>query len=121
MNINDLMELVKAGFTKEEILALSGATSSPVGESKEVTATEPDVATVDDKAEVTQPEVTENATATPQPQQTNVNFAPMMTDAQVEKLAQMLNRGTATIDLPQPRNTDDILGEHFANVMLGKE
>lgn len=121
MNINDVMSLVKAGFTKEEILTLSGATPSPVGKSSEVKAIEPEVKPVEDIAEVKKEEVPEPATVTPQPQPANVNFAPMMTDAQIEKLAQMLNRGSASIDMPQPRQTEEILSEHFANIMLGKE
>lgn len=118
MTVNEVMKLVDAGFTKEEILAMTGNPTP----TEQVTqkAVEEDVAPgiVENKAEeVKKTEETPKST----PQTTNVNFAPMMTDAQVEKLAQMLNRGTATIDVPTPRDTDKLLGEHFTNLMNGKE
>lgn len=113
MDINDLMKLVNAGFTKKEIMALNG----------NVTETEPKP-TEDINAQQTETPVENKATAEetkPQtPPQTNVNFAPMMTDAQIEKLAQMLNRGSASIDVPPQKNAEDILGEHYKDLFNGK-
>lgn len=119
MSMDELMKLVNAGFTKTEILAITGntptetATESTVIEEKAVEEVKEDEPVIDDIKSEEPKEST--------PLATNVNFAPMMTDAQIEKLAQMLNRGTATIDLPQPRNIDESLSEHFKNLMLGKE
>lgn len=118
MTIDELMKLVNAGFTKEEILTITG-TPTPTEEVTQTTVEE-DVAPsiVENKAEeIKKTEVTPK----PTPQTTNVNFAPMMTDAQIEKLAQMLNRGNASIDMPTPRDTDKVLSEHFSNLMNGKE
>lgn len=115
MSIEELMKLVNAGFTKEEIMALTGNVNTPKEVNNEQSVND---TPVENKAEV----IEETKTTTEStPQTTNVNFVPMMTDSQVEKLAQMLNRGTATIDVPAQRDTNKILGEHFSNLMNGKE
>lgn len=116
--MDELMKLVNAGFTKEEILTITG-NPTPTEQVTEVAVednVEPNI--VENKVEEIK-ETKETPKSTPQT--TNVNFAPMMTDAQIEKLAQMLNRGNASIDMPTPRDTDKILGEHFSNLMNGKE
>lgn len=122
MDINDLMKLVNAGFTKDEILSMSGATVTPTSETMTagvVETTEPPQV-VENKVEVkTEEAIPTSVEPTPQTT-TNVNFAPMMSDAQVEKLAQLLNRGQATIDLPQQKNIEDILGEHYKELFTAK-
>lgn len=123
MTLLELQELVHAGFTKEEILTLTGINTTPAPTPTEgvtkVEAVETEAVKEEPKSENIKAE--ENKVDAPPQQNTNVNFAPMMTDVQIEKLAQMLNRGTATIDLPQPRNIEETLSDHFKNLMLGKE
>lgn len=123
MTLQELQELVRAGFTKAEIMALNGQTSlvedKPVTETESIEKSTVEVEKVpdDDKAEVT--EEKEDKVVSPQTT-TNVNFAPMMTDAQVEKLAHILNLGNATIDVPNKPNIDESLADHFKALMLGE-
>lgn len=117
MTIDELMKLVNAGFTKAEIMALGGnIEEAPKGNESNPTGlprkpSSPDL--IRDFKEEESPKEEEP------PKATNVNFAPMMTDAQIEKLAQMLNRGNASIDLPKQKSANEILSEHFISLMNG--
>lgn len=120
MDINELMKLVNAGFTKAEILAITGNglptdTQSEPTEVTEITDTVNTPVSNTERTTEVRSDVSQST-----PQTTNVNFAPMMSDAQIEKLAQMLNRGSASIDLPQQKNVSEVLGEHFVDLMNGK-
>lgn len=118
MTMNELMKLVDAGFTKSEIMAITGNGVQSDTDS----VTEPtDVShpTETTPAPVVNSEVVES-TPQPNPTTTNVNFAPLMTDSQIEKLAQLINRGNASIDMPTQKPVSEVLGEHFADIMNGK-
>lgn len=118
MTMDELMKLVNAGFTKSEIMAITGNgvqnVTDSVAEPTEVphpTETPPEP--------VINSEVVESVPQ-PNPTTTNVNFAPLMTDRQIEKLAQLINRGNASIDMPTQKPVSEVLGEHFADIMNGK-
>lgn len=111
-NANEILQLINAGFTKDEVLAL--ASTQRTGE----TPTNPIAPTVQPEAEpqTLPPSLTNNEPTAPVAQVA----APVMTDAQVEKLAQLINVNSATIDIPPTRTVDDVLAERFTNLILGK-
>lgn len=98
MDIKDLLTLANAGFTKDDIASLL--------EPKEQKVTEPTVETK---------EVTQQKTETPK----ETTSTSLLTDEQFDKLAQLINKGNASIDLPQKKSTEDTLSEHFKNLVIG--
>lgn len=107
---NEVLQLINAGFTKDEVLALA---SGQTGENP-TNATAP---TAQPEAQPVPPSLNNNEpTVAPVAQVA----APVMTDAQVEKLAQLINVNSSTIDVPPTRTVDDALAERFTNLILGK-
>lgn len=102
MNANEVFKLLEAGFTKAEIMALKEGTT-------------PEPAPVPNEP-APAPVVTEPA---PQPTGPQAAAAPVVTDAQIEKLAQLINVGKATIDVPPTVTLDDQLEAHFRTLMTG--
>lgn len=109
MTVNDLLALTKAGFTKEEIYALTSGANEP----KTNEQTKPE----QKQTEVAQTQPESKPEAQPEAKQAT----PALTDAQVKQLAQMLNVGQASIDVPPNVSLDDKMSEHFKNLILGKE
>lgn len=141
MTLNEVMTLVNAGFSKAEIMAMSGevqelkqsneALNTDSSEPTEaIPITEGDITGVD-SAEVIDANSVSSGTEEAKAREvvketiveklpTNVNFAPLMTDAQVEMLAQKLNLGSATIDLPQTAmDYEQKLSNHFESILKG--
>lgn len=106
MNASEVLQLINAGFTREEILNLESGnpqinpTPAPTEKAEPVTTPEP---------------IIDNPNPTPE-----VVAAPMVSDAQIEKLAQLINVGKSTIDLPPQRSLDDLMSKHFSELMLGQ-
>lgn len=119
MDLTTLTKLIDAGFTKDDILNLTSnePKTEVKTETNETTKPQPMVIGELTRVENKNEEVkTEPKTEV----QTIVNQVPVMSDAQVEKLAQMLNMGNATIDVPKMRDSDEALKEHFSALIKGE-
>lgn len=106
MTAKDILKLIDAGFTKEDILKLDAdVTVVPDGskaESKKITPEDP------------KPEAVKTD---PEPQTpTGVTLS----DAQFTKLLQQLNVQGASLDVPPEADLKNTLGEHFTDLLVGK-
>lgn len=104
MDINDILELTRAGFSKEEILAMASAkpaekpTEQPTKQPAEPVAKTPEAQPEEDKSKGKEPEQTQSVT---------------MSNEQFTQLLQKLNLQGASIDVPEKKSPESILGDHF--------
>ena len=108
MIVKDILKLIDAGFTKEDILRLDAyVTVVPDGSKAESAKKTPE----DPKTK------TEPAKTDPEPQTpTGVTLS----DAQFTKLLQQLNVHGASLDVPPEADLTKTLGEHFTDLLVGK-
>lgn len=106
MTANDILKLIDAGFTKEDILKLDAdvkvvptETSAPEIEATEVKPAE--------SPEVKTEPVTQTSGVT-------------LSDEQFTKLLQQLNVNGASLDVPPESDIKTKLAEHFKEVTIGK-
>ena len=98
MNANEILELIRAGFTKDEILGL--------------TSTEPTPAPDPEPTPAPDPEPTPEPTPVPSSDSTDVNAAIAALTKQVEELTkaqQAANRSHSQVGRLMNETTDDIL------------
>ena len=99
MTAKDILKLIDAGFTKEDILKLDAdVTVVPDGNKAESAKKTPE----DPKTEPQTP--------------TGVTLS----DAQFTKLLQQLNVQGASLDVPPEADLTKTLGEHFTDLLVGK-
>lgn len=101
MNADDVLKLVNAGFTKDEIMALSTpAQEAPAADPEPTPA--PEVKVVETK----EPEVKKNSDS---------SSVDALIDkvADLEKLIQAQNRQNAVFETPKQEQTDDIFKKVF--------
>ena len=105
MTAKEILKLIDAGYTKEEISALD-ADVKVVPDKKQ-----PDTAP-DPKLEV-KPEVKPEVKTEEKP------GGVLLSDDQFKILLQQLNVGGASLDVPPEADVASKLGEHFKEVMIG--
>lgn len=105
MTATDILKLIDAGFTKEDILKLDADVKVVPNETSEAPIEPSAEAIVDAPKDVQQP-------ASP----TGVT----LTDDQFTKLLQQLNVGGASLDVPPETDIKSKLAEHFKEVTIGK-
>lgn len=103
MLAKDILKLIDAGFTKDEIFSLEVSLSDRAG--SETTTPEPEA----NPAPVQEPET--------EPQQT---AGVTLSDEQFTKLLQQLNRNGASLDVPPDADMSTKLGNHFKDILIGK-
>lgn len=106
MDINDILELTRAGFTKEEILAMSSAQKKPEEPGADTTKKQP----AEQAAKVPEAQPEKNDSEGKEPEQTQ---SVTMSNEQFTQLLQKLNLQGATIDVPEKKSPESILGDHF--------
>ena len=101
MDANDVLKLVNAGFTKDEIMALSAPKTETTPEPE--ATPEPEVNVV----ETTEPEVKKNSDSS--------SSVDALIDkvADLEKLIQAQNRQNAVFETPKQEETSDIFKQVF--------
>lgn len=106
--------LNQMGFTNEQIMKLAESSAEP--------QTAPITTPVPGAQSTETPNIPSLVTKEVQPEPIK-EAAPqsVVTDAQIEKLAQLINVGKATIDVPPTVTIDDKLAEHFKALMTGQE
>lgn len=103
MNVETIVTLLNAGYTKDEISKMGNSRPETASEQK---ATEQKAST---------PETSEQTSKAAE--QTTKSL--VMTPEDLEKLAQMIRAGSAEIDLPAKVSIDEKLGEHLKDILLG--
>lgn len=106
MKIQDIIELTKAGFTKEEIVELSK--SGLIDEEKPEPKTEPEPRP--------EPEPEPEPKTEPEKKENSYTF----TDSQLQQLIQGVSVKTSGGVVSMPPNINDKLGEHFNSLMKGE-
>lgn len=118
MELKDVIALANAGFTRDDIMKLTGAETAPVETTTEKTIEAPSVPKASESV-VVPSLVSEEPKAKAEPKAPEVTATPGVTDAQLEKLAQMINVKGAHIDVPPTRTIDDMLADRFKSLMVG--
>lgn len=108
-NLNNIMALVNAGFTKADIMALTTGKASPV-KAEPAKASEPEKAS----DPVSKPEAEAAKAPDPIP-----NPGVTLTEDQFTKLLQRLNVNGASIDVPKEVDISAKLGDHFKELLIG--
>lgn len=103
MDAKTILKLVDAGFTKAEIMELTGAKAADK--------------VPDPKPETPKPETPPED---PKPETPPAPAGVTMSDEQFNTLIQKLNVGNASIDVPPEMDVTEKLGEHFKELMIGK-
>ena len=104
MTANDVLKLIDAGFTKEDILKLDADVK--------VVPTETPAPEVEAEKPVIVPEVKTEPVAQPS--------GVTLSDDQFTKLLQQLNVKGASLDVPPETDIKTKLAEHFKEVTIGK-
>lgn len=104
MNTNDILKLIDAGFTKEDILNLDADVK--------VVPTE----TPADPIEETAPTISEPVKPAEPVQPSGVTLS----DDQFKTLLQQLNVKGASLDVPPESDIKSKLAEHFKEITIGK-
>lgn len=115
MTETTLVKLLDAGFDKAEIMQLAGATANNDNVQAQ-TDVQQIVPTAEQPIETTQQTVT--AVQQPEPT-TQAQNTVTMTDAQFTQIMQKLNQNNAAVDLPPKYDVNQVLGEHFKELMIG--
>lgn len=105
MTANEVLKLIDAGFTKEDILRLDADVKVVPTETPA-----PEIETVDTKIADTPDVKTEPTTPS----------GVTLSDDQFTKLLQQLNVGGASLDVPPETDIKSKLAEHFKEVTIGK-
>ena len=103
MTAKDILKLIDAGYTKEEIKALDA-----------------DVKIVPDKKQPDpEPAPEVKLEVKPEVKQEEKPGGVLLSDDQFKTLLQQLNVGGASLDVPPETDVASKLGEHFKEVMIG--
>lgn len=105
MNTNDILKLIDAGFTKEDILKLDADVK--------VVPTETPAAPIEEHKEP-EPQIVKPAEPVQQPSGVTLS------DDQFKALLQQLNVKGASLDVPPEADIKSKLAEHFKEVTIGK-
>lgn len=106
MDINDILELTRAGFTKEDIMAIASAQKQPEQPGADTTTKQPAEPVA--KTPEAQPENDTSKGKEPEQSQSVT-----MSNEQFTQLLQKLNLQGASIDVPEKKSPESILGDHF--------
>ena len=104
MTANEILKLIDAGFTKEDILKLDADVK--------VVPTETSAPEIEAEKAATVPEVQTEPVAQPS--------GVTLSDDQFTKLLQQLNVKGASLDVPPETDIKTKLAEHFKEVTIGK-
>ena len=104
MNTNDILKLIDAGFTRDEILKLDGSPAVPA---------ETPAAPIEEPVE-TKTEPVKSAEPVQQPSGVTLS------DDQFKALLQQLNVKGASLDVPPEADIKSKLADHFKEVTIGK-
>lgn len=103
MLAKDILKLIDAGFTKDEIFSLEVSMPDRAGSETAI------------PEKVPTPEPVQEPKTEPQP-----SAGVTLSDDQFTKLLQQLNRNGASLDVPPEADMSTKLGEHFKDLMIGK-
>ena len=106
MTATEILKLIDAGFTKDEILGLESAQVVPTKAPEEL------VKEVNEPAPVVPALV-------PDPQPTNQTSGVTLSDDQFKTLLQQLNVQGASLDVPPESDIKSKLADHFKEVTIG--
>lgn len=101
MNVETIVTLLNAGYTKDEISKMENSRPETASEQK-----------------ATEQKAAEQTTGTTSKTEETTKSL-VMTPEDLEKLAQMIRAGSAEIDLPAKVSIDEKLGEHLKDILLG--
>lgn len=113
MNVETIVTLLNAGYTKDEISKMENSRPETASEQK---ATEQKASTPE-TSEQTSKAAEQTTGTTSKMEETTKSL--VMTPEDLEKLAQMIRAGSAEIDLPAKVSIDEKLGEHLKDILLG--
>lgn len=114
MDLNNVIALCNAGFSKEEILALTSAPGeTPKAEPKEEKVTIPTETTKEEVLPIPVPSTKEAQPASDK----NVTLS----NDQFTQLIQSLNQSGASVDVPPKYDINQTLAEHYKSLMNGQE
>lgn len=103
MSAEDILKLVKAGYTRAEIDAMGA----------EAPSNEANMENNIDEADNKHPDQKEASASQPAH---GIN----MSEEQFTKLMQSINLNNATADIPPNKDINSILGDHYKSLILGK-
>ena len=107
MTSTDILKLIDAGFTKDEIIKLDADVKVVPTKTPEATQTDPaEIETVPAPVPDTKPETTPSGVT--------------LSDDQFKTLLQQLNVKGASLDVPPESDIKTKLAEHFKEVTIGK-
>ena len=107
MTAKEILKLIDAGFTKQDIMTLEGSKIVPDPKPEEKKA----------------PEVKPEPETKPEPEEPKALAAPVgvtLSDDQFTKLLQQLNVSGASLDVPPESDMATKLGDHFKDILIGK-
>lgn len=128
MNVNEILQLKEAGFTPDQIIELTKnentqpqANTQAQAQAQPRPQAQPQAQAQPQTQANTQPQPQAQAQPQPQPQpDTQPQPDNVLTSEQaVTLLAQKLNIATTGIDLPKEKTPEEILGEHFKDMLGG--
>lgn len=101
MTTTEVLELVRAGFTKDEITAMTNTETKPKSEP------------------VTTEEVTEAKTEQPNIKENALSLIKDLIATEITKAKQEINTKNTEIEIPKTKTTEETLGEHFKSLIIG--
>ena len=104
MTAKEILKLIDAGFTKQDIMTLEGSKIVPDPKPEEKKA----------------PEVKSEPAAIPEPETPAAPVGVTLSDDQFTKLLQQLNVSGASLDVPPESDMATKLGDHFKDLLIGK-
>ena len=104
MTAKEILKLIDAGFTKQDIMTLEG--------SKIVPDPKPEEQKV--------PEVKPEPVTKTEPKAPAAPVGVTLSDDQFTKLLQQLNVSGASLDVPPESDMASKLGDHFKDILIGK-
>lgn len=104
MTAKEILKLIDAGFTKQDIMTLEGSKIVPDPKPEEKKA----------------PEVKPEPEAKSEPKAPAAPVGVTLSDDQFTKLLQQLNVNGASLDVPPESDMASKLGDHFKDVLIGK-
>lgn len=117
MTANEVLKLIDAGFTKEEILKLD---VKGVPTETSATGTQVEAKSAETSATGTQAEAKSAATSEVKKEPATQTSGVTLSDDQFTKLLQQLNVKGASLDVPPETDFKSKLAEHFKEVTIGK-
>lgn len=125
MKADEILTLLKAGYTKEDIDAMTGKEApkaEPKAEPKTEPKEDPNATLIAALLTALQPKAEPKAEPKQEPKEEpkqDPKQEPKQ-DALILQLVQTLRAQNANIDIPPKRDIDTVLADHFSELMIGK-